>query len=375
MTFGCESSNVGITHSIEYPLMSLYINPTRYCNLCCRHCWVSPPAAGEKVGKGEITIREIIGVIREAKELGLTEIKLTGGEPLLRDDIEELLAYCSENKVEIFLETNGTLVTKDVAAMLLKYDVTSMSTSIDSASEDMHDYFRGKKGAYVSTVRGIRNLIAVGIYPQVIISLFRENLYSFSDFTGFMHDLGIKDVKINIISPLGRGADLKNAGEVPTLREILEFHDNIDSFRGPYRGRLSVDVPAAFKKIEEIKEKGFSVCALKRILGILSNGDVSMCGVGYMDDRLIFGNIRKDPSKIKEIWLNHPVVREIREDLPMKLEGVCGLCVFRGACLGGCRAEVFHNKGSLRAPFWLCQEAYEEGMFPSTRMIPEEIRV
>ena len=73
-------------------LDSLYINPTKYCNLRCRHCWISPPNKDElKEGDKELSIEEIINVVKEAEKLGLSSVKLTGGEPLLRKDISVLV--------------------------------------------------------------------------------------------------------------------------------------------------------------------------------------------------------------------------------------------------------------------------------------------
>jgi SynChlorMet cassette radical SAM/SPASM protein ScmF len=376
MTSGCKIPENKRTELSEYPLSSLYINPTRYCNLCCSHCWVEPPVEGESPEEfSDMSNDQMIAIVSAAIPLGLSSIKLTGGEPLLRKDLEGLLNFCKASGIEIFLETNGTLVNKDVARMLSACGVSAVSVSLDSATEEINDRFRGKKGAFTGAVDGIKNLIDVGIHPEIIITLHRENMTDFKSFTRFMHELTVRDVKINIISPLGRGERLRDDGIAPSVTEVLEFNDNVDDMRGPYAGRLYVDVPAAFKKIEEIKKSGFGRCGIKNILGILSNGDVSLCGIGYLEESLVFGNIKDDPAAIKEIWLKEPFLGDLRRSIPVELEGVCGKCVFRRSCQGGCRAAVYHSERSLTAPFWFCQEAYDAGMFPATRLIPEELNV
>jgi SynChlorMet cassette radical SAM/SPASM protein ScmF len=336
---------------------------------------VSPPTR-EKLGKEdeELSIREIIGVIKEAKKFGLDSVKLTGGEPLLREDVKELLEFCASSGIATSIETNGTLITRDTARMFKKFEVGHISVSLDSASAEKHDFFRGKKGAFEDTIKGIGNLRDEYFPPQVIMSLYRENLEGFSDFMRLMRRLGVNDIKINTISPLGRGAGMQGKSLAPTVKETLEFGERLKEITGHFEGSVYLDVPMAFRSLGELDGHGCGSCKIKNILGILSDGSVSICGIGYTDDRLIFGNIKDDPSVLKEIWNSEPVLRQIREELPSKLEGVCGMCVFKKMCLGNCRAEVYHNTGSFFSPYWFCQEAFDEGLFPSTRLIPEALR-
>ena len=354
---------------------SLYVNPTQFCNLKCKHCWIEPPVKNvQGPGDDELSIEEIVDIVKEAKEMGVTSVKLTGGEPFLRKDLSPLLEFCNGSGINIVIETNGTLITKDVAEMLAKFQVAHISVSLDSASEEMHDFFRGQKGAFRKAVKGIRMLKDVGMSPQVIMSLYRENLEGFSGFIKFMEDLGIRDVKVNIICPVGRGEHMQNEELSPTVKEVLDFAERAKGMRESFRGSLYIDTPPAFKELKDIKNGKCSGCSVKNILGLLPDGSISICGIGFLDKDMIFGNIRKDHTLIKDIWRDSAFLKRVREDIPSKLEGICGKCVFRNTCLGGCRAHVYHNTGSIIAPYWFCQEAYEQGLFPETRMIPEGIR-
>jgi radical SAM protein with 4Fe4S-binding SPASM domain len=168
---------------------------------------------------------------------------------------------------------------------------------------------------------------------------------------------------------------LQDTELVPTIKEILDFSEKLRVKYESFKGYLFLDIPMAFKSLDEIKNRGgYRTCAIRNILGILSDGSVSICGIGYMDEDLLFGNVRGKTSSLGDIWHNNPVLKRIREDIPSKLEGVCGICVFKNKCLGSCRAEVYYNTGSLVAPYWFCQEAYDEGLFPSTRVMPEALR-
>ena len=360
----------------DFPLNTLYLNPTKYCNLCCRHCWIAPPVKDKLIGEDdEMSIDETIAIIAEAIKLGLTAVKLTGGEPLLREDLEKLLEYCYKKNIKVTIETNGTLVTKEMAGMLETFRVSHISVSLDSSQEEAHDRFRGKKGAFAKAIEGIKNLKSKGFSPQVIMTLYRENMAAFGEFLDLMKQLEIDNIKVNVISPIGKGSDLVESGLAPSVKEVLDFAGTIDRLRKDFKGKIHLDVPIAFKSIDEIKFKGHPACAIKSILGILSDGRVSICGVGYVDDSLIFGNLRKDPSALADIWRNTVILKEIREELSSRLEGVCGICVFKKRCLGSCRAAAYYNTGNLYEPCWFCQEAYDKGMFPTTRLIPESLRV
>jgi len=355
-------------------LNSLYINVTGYCNLNCRHCWIAPPHKDKLDGEGEMSAEEMVEIVKAAKDLGLSSIKLTGGEPLLREDLEPLLRFCDESYINVDMETNGTLISRDVAKMLRKYNIGHISLSLDSPYEKMHDFFRGQKGAFKRTINGIKNLQHEKLSPQVIMTLYRENLPEFKNFLRLMQEMYVNDIKINIISPLGRGLLLKEEKEVPTVREVLDFSEKLKNIKKSFKGKIFLDIPMAFTDIGEIKCHGCAVCSIKNILGILSDGSVSICGIGYLDTGLIFGNIKEDPSLLKDIWTSTPMLKTVREDIPARLEGVCKICVFKKACIGNCRAEVYHNTRSLFSPYWFCQEAYDKGLFPSTRLLPEALR-
>ena len=369
----CDKTAAGKTGDI---LSCLYINPTKYCNLACRHCWLDPPHKKDLSGvSGEMSMGEIAGIVEEARKYGLNSIKLTGGEPLLREDTGELLDACEAMGIRVIIETNGTLITKTLAARLKKSTLGHISISLDSAIEERHDFFRGRKGAFKSAVEGIKNLADEGISPQVIMSLYRENIESFPEFIALIKELNVRNVKINLISYVGRGRDLEGSGIAPTVEEIIDFYEKLDALKGDYEGFLALDIPMAFRSLKELKSAGCGVCDIKHILGILPDGNISICGIGFVDEELIFGNARGDVSVIGKIWKENDALERIKKQIPSKLEGVCGMCVFKKACLGACRAEAYYNTGSLFAPHWFCQEAYDRGLFPQTRLVPEELRL
>jgi SynChlorMet cassette radical SAM/SPASM protein ScmF len=362
------------TENTAPALCSLYINPTKYCNLSCRHCWLAPPVKDKLLPEDEeMSMGEIVDIVKAAEKLGLDTVKLTGGEPLLRNDLEELLEYCLDRYIHTYIETNGTLVTKDTAAMFERMAVDQVSVSLDSPYEETHDRLRGKKGAFRQTIEGIKRLRDEHYPPQVIMSLYRDNFDHFVPFLELMKDIGVDNVKINTISYIGRGASLKGTNAIPTVREILDFSERLPDMTKGFKGSVYLDIPAAFKSLHVAQKGGCGVCAINNILGILSDGTVSICGIGYQDEELIFGNVRKDPDALADIWMNTPMLKILREGVPAGLKGICGMCVLKRSCMGSCRAEAYFNTGDFLAPNWFCQEAYDGGYFPGARVIPEEL--
>jgi SynChlorMet cassette radical SAM/SPASM protein ScmF len=127
--------------------------------------------------------------------------------------------------------------------------------------------------------------------------------------------------------------------------------------------------PAAFKPLGRMYGQdgdGCSRCGIFTILGVLSDGSYALCGIGQEVPELIFGNAAKD--KLEDVWLKNPVLLEIREGLPQKLEGVCGECLMKDLCLGSCIAQNYYSRKKLFAPFWYCDEAFKMGLFPASRL-------
>ncbi len=110
---------------------------------------------------------------------------------------------------------------------------------------------------------------------------------------------------------------------------------------------------------------GSDSCGIFNILGILANGSLAMCGIGMEIPELTYGQLRRD--RVLEVWRDHPMLQNLRRDLPGKLEGVCGECLFKNQCLGSCVAENYHQAQRLTAPFWFCQQAQEAGALPVQR--------
>ena len=108
------------------------------------------------------------------------------------------------------------------------------------------------------------------------------------------------------------------------------------------------------------------VCGIRGVLGVLADGSYALCGIGEHVPELVFGKAGRDG--LAEVWGGNPVLRQIREGMPRRLEGVCGECLMKGVCLGSCIAQNYYRRRNLWAPFWFCEEARKSGLFPVTRL-------
>jgi len=355
-----------LNQETNYALTDLYLYLTNYCNLCCSHCWISPKFS--EFHKNGIPLDALKKTILEAKSLGLQSVKLTGGEPLLYRDMTKLLAFLAAEEITIFVETNGTLIDRGMVEHFQSCHVEQISVSLDAATEKVHDEIRGVKCSFDRTLRNLHLLSDYGLNFQIIMSIQRKNSKEIPDVIQLSEKVGAHSLKINPLIPWGRAKDAFKHNQNLELDELIDLY-LLAKKEWPQPGNLEIifDLPVAFRSIEEIKQRGITECRILNILGILANGDFSICGIGQTVDELRMGNLFRD--SICEVWQNSPILKELRDSLPKKLKGICGLCIFKFQCLGACRASAYANTGNLYAPYFLCQELMDSGDFPSSRYI------
>jgi len=353
----------------QYKLGTVYLY-FKYCNLKCRHCWINPPYSDEvSLKDDEISFQELTSCLNECQQLGMHSVKLSGGEPFTRPDIFALLDYLKENKIKITLETNGTLIRQKEAQALKAAGVWQVAVSLDGPTAEIHESLRGVAGSFNAALEGIRYLKKEGINNiQVIASLWQGNIEHIKSIIVLAKALGANSVKINPINNIARADAMSQKNETLSVKETIEFYCRLmQELKKEPPLNVIFDIPPAFSPLVNGHFQRCSTCGIFNILGILGDGRISICGIGSSSETLILGRVGQD--SIKEIWENHPVLKEIREGVPQKMTGICGRCIFKHYCLGKCRAQAYYEDGSLLAPLSFCQIAYEEGLFPASRII------
>jgi len=351
-----------------FPLRQLYFYLTQGCNQACRHCWLAPKLDPSGDRYPVLPVEAFEQAVQEALPLGLSSVKLTGGEPLLHPAILELVDTVKRFKVGLAVETNGLLCTDKVAAALAEVPGAFVSVSLDGAGAATHDCIRGVPGSFDLATRAVQRLAAVGMRPQVIMSLFPDNVDQIEAMVRLAEKLGAGSVKFNVVQPTARGERLYKRGETLGIGQLLELGHFVERELAPSSELLLFfDYPLAFRPLSRISETPgvAGVCGILGILGVLATGDYALCGIGEHVRDLVFGRVGRDP--LEQVWRTHPILCELRAGLPDRLHGICGRCLMKHRCLGSCIAQNYLRSQELWAPNWFCELAEGEGFFPGSR--------
>ncbi len=350
------------------PLTTFYMYMTEGCNLACRHCWLAPKRDDDGTRFPVLDVEDIEQALAEAAPLGLQRVKLTGGEPFLHPEIRRVLDLIQAADLQLTVESNGVLLTPEIAARLATFESPSVSISLDGADAATHEDVRGVAGCFEGALAGVRNLVEVGIRPQIIFSLLPSNVHQMEAIVALAEERGASSVKFNIIQPTGRGDVLHSRERVLDVPELIRLSRWVDS---DLQRRSSValffDTPPAFRSLKRLHGSGgAATCGILGILGLIPGGWYALCGIGELDEEMVFGRVGRDP--LASVWSQSNVLRALRDGLPDDLTGTCRTCLMRHMCLGSCIAQNYHSTGNLFSPFWFCEEATRLGLFPPSRV-------
>ena len=362
------------------PLRAFYLYMSNSCNLACRHCWITPRFVNGEPDPGDVIDFDALqSAVREAKPLGLTNAKLTGGEPTLHPHFVEVVDMLTEEELDLNMETNGTLLTAELAHHLKNNtNLNFISVSIDGANAETHDDLRNVPGAFEAALRGLDYLVEAGYNNcQVIMAVHHGNSHQVADVVELAIEHGAGSVKLNPITNSGRGAAMHERGEGLDFDERIELDRWVrEDLRPSLRARdanlgIVLNLPLALMPISEImRRKGRTGdCGVRGILGVLGTGEIALCGIGRTIPELVYGQLGED--SIREIWFHHPAILELRYvlDATQDFPGICGECNMAQRCRTGCVAQNYVDSGRLTWPQPVCYEADQRGLFPETRRI------
>jgi SynChlorMet cassette radical SAM/SPASM protein ScmF len=368
MTTAPESESQRTEQRRVPALNQLYFYLTEGCNLACRHCWLAPryDAQGDRLPTLPVELFE--RAIREAKPLGLSGVKLTGGEPLLHPQFTKLLEIVQREEVALTIETNGFLCTPAMAREIARSPRRFVSVSIDGADAATHDGVRGVQGSFELAQQAVANLAAADTPPQIIMSLMRCNADQVEAVVRMAERLGACSVKFNIVQPTGRGERIHKDTKGLEVANLVRMGRHVDmELAATTKLHLFFDYPMAFRPLSRIASgDGCAVCGIRGILGVIPSGRYALCGIGEHLPELIFGTVGDDPLEV--VWRESLTLCALRAELPARLTGICAHCLMKHRCLGSCIAQNYYRTGNLWAPFWFCEQAEALGLFPDTRL-------
>lgn len=290
----------------------------------------------------------------------------------MRDDIVDILEYAADKGLRSRVETNGTLLDGEAIERLARIDGFQACVSLDGATPETHAKLRGSREVYHSTVRAIEGLAKRGVLTEIITVVHRGNVDEIEAISAMADELGIGLHKINQLNDAGRGTDMVEAGEALSIKEVLEFNHFVENHLNvKYSTAVRFDIPIVFQSPEIIRKFAGSYCSIQNLLGVLSDGRLSTCGIGEEIEELVCANVRE--ATVREVWEGNQTLIAIRRDVESEREGLCQRCMFKRYCVGGyCRALAYARYGSFRAPYPFCQDSFEVGLFPASRLLELE---
>ncbi len=310
---------------------------TEACNLRCRHCYQGEPGTDEMplsdMKKVVAEVSDMIAAWSEDYDVAFSRsMNVTGGEPFLRKDLFAILGEIKQRGFECYLLTNGTLITRERAAMLADLGVNGVQVSIEGP-EDVHDAIRGK-GSFAASASGIEHLVDAGLTVTLNVTLSNLNASSMKQIIAFGSHAGARRIGFSRLVPAGKGRSL--LPQMLKAEQVRELYESLLSLEIKALEIVTGDPVAAQMKTRSNGDAGntaVSGCSAGVSgLTILPNGNVTPC----RRLPLSLGNVRRD--SLRELWATSPVLEALRDR--GRYRGKCRNCG-RWALCRGCRAIAY----------------------------------
>ncbi|MDQ1352149.1 MAG: hypothetical protein QG657_2455 [Acidobacteriota bacterium] len=351
-------------------LRFLYLYLTDECNLNCIHCWQSAPLAGK--GKySRLALNECKYFLDSAVDLGLKNVTISGGEPLLNPEFHKFAEYFHEKQIHLALETNGILISNRDILTTIKSCGVYCAISLDGINPETHNKQRTNKCAFEKTIMGIAELEKEKINYQLIMAISKFNYHELIPLMDWIKEKFkyCETFKINNVTAMGRAERMDKKGLLLDVDEIPGITEDIAALIDRYPFKISLHITPCFLSYKNLmlKYSCGGYCGYMHALSILANGNISICSLGKQVEKYIFGHVSS--IDLKNVWENNPILCDIHDNPHKKLKGICSNCVFRRRCLGGCRAQALCSYDDFFAPNPSCQAYYNSGKFPESKLI------
>jgi radical SAM protein with 4Fe4S-binding SPASM domain len=331
----------------EFPLDTVYLEPTKKCNFPCIHCFASSPKFTREIDeKREMSLKDYEIVIKKIDEMGILGVCITGGEPFLRKDTFDIIHLLNEANIEFGILSNGYFLDKQKIQELQRLAPKFIGISFDSHREEIFEQIRGSN-KYMRVLTNIDNLIESGLDPNINCILFRglnDSYEHIKDYLKFLKERGIPAEKITFdeMVPEGEASNKRNF--------LIDEESTIFNIRKAYRKVFDIDF-FTMKNPEYLNTKA-SFCGLgDEICYINSFGDISLCPA-LTSKEYVAGNILKDD--LKEVWEKSNIFNYFRNKEYFK-DSKCSTCSSLDSCFGGCRAKSKTFFGTFNAiDPWMC---------------------
>ena len=364
----------------ERPYIAIW-EVTQACDLACQHCRAS---AQPKRNPFELSTEEGKRLIDEIAEMQVPVFVLTGGDPIKRPDLFELIEYANEVGVRVSLTPSATpLLTREVVYRLKESGLARLAVSLDGSNAAVHDAFRGMSGSFDRTMEAIDWANEIGLPVQINTTFSRSNVDDFDEIAALLEKKDIALWSVFFLVPTGRGKleQLLSADEFEAVFSKLyelsrraRFH--IKTTEAQHYRRYVLQQQTAEKRSGGTSSvvDGKVRDTIGRAPRGLNDGKgfvfISHMGAVFPSGFLPFaaGNVRND--SLSRIYRESPVFQQLRD--VSQLGGKCGACEFRHVC-GGSRARAYALTGDPLAEEPCCSYI-PRGYVAGTDTLPPQWR-
>jgi radical SAM protein len=391
----------------ETPFLAIW-EITQSCDLACKHCRASAQPVPHP---DQLTNAEAKVLIDEISDMGIPIFVFTGGDPLKREDIYELVEYAASKNVKVAVTPSATpLLTREAIFKMKAAGVVRLGISLDGSCPEIHDTFRGLPGAYARTIEAIGWAAEAGMPIQVHTTISRHNAHDLDNLVDLFEKLNIVMWNVFFLVPVGRGqvADLLSGEEFEDVfgklyelsrrasfqiktteamhyrRYLLQHNLEEKKMGGHPGGHPGSGHPGAVamhtaEAVAHAYEPGAPTAdPLARNVGWATRrvndgkGFVFISHIGNVYPSgflpIYAGNIRQQP--LREIYREAPIFKALRDT--SQLTGKCGVCEFKEIC-GGSRARTYALTGDPLAAEPCCIYQPRNWVAPGTSQKDEVI--
>ena len=342
--------------SLKLPqLRFIFWETTVACNLECIHC--RRLEVSKILSRNDLsTLDAFVFIESLARDFDPKPVLVfSGGEPLARHDLFDLIHFARKRGVPAALATNGTLVCQFLAKKIVESGIRRVSISLDGATPATHDRFRKMPGSFENAVSGFKHLRSLGMSMQLNATLTRHNVHELESIYQLSLELGAESLHYFLLVPVGCGLEIKKEYQLTSEEyenALLKIYDlaserkiYIRPICAPHYFRVLAQKKSMLPRTRETSSSNLNqmtkgCLAATGICFVSHKGEVFPCG--YLP--VVCGNIRE--RNLKEIWETSLTFQSLR--VPDLLGGKCGICEFKRVC-SGCRARAYEEECNFLA--------------------------
>jgi radical SAM protein with 4Fe4S-binding SPASM domain len=327
--------------------LSIIWEITHACNLGCLHCL----SACGRMASGELSTEEAKALIDQLARARVFSITLGGGEPLVRDDVFELIEHATARNMAVRLSTNGYAVTEETLRRLADLNVFSVQVSVDGL-EDTHDFLRQRKGAFERAIKALRLFGLAGYHTFMTVTASASNMDEVPTLVDVALQLGVSTFKVSPYVPLGRAVQNKS--------KLIVSHAGIKELASRMRQKQQLAKNAMYLQVDGLFpwlldpepprtswSGTYGPGCSAGVSQVVVSYDGAVYACPYMRDTTA-GNIHQ--ANIMDIWRNESFFARLRLLDQNQIRGKCRDCAYRPShCSGGCRGAAMAAFGDLYA--------------------------